>query len=43
MHYRMMLKENKNKNKDNRKCFKTERGASLAGYRKSKAAIGVPR
>lgn len=40
MHYRMMLKENKNKKKDNRKCFKTERDAVMAGYRKSKVPVG---
>lgn len=39
MHYRMMLKQNKNK-KDNRKCFRTERDARAAGYRKSKVPVG---
>jgi hypothetical protein len=36
LNYRMMLQENKNKKKDNRKCFKTELEAKMAGYRKAK-------
>ncbi len=36
MNYRMMLQENKSKKKDNRRCFKSELEAKMAGYRKAK-------
>lgn len=38
LHYRMMLKQNKNKKRDNRKCFRTKTDAKVAGYRKSRAS-----